>query len=166
VVLVDVTPRNDDSGIALIRGFLERSAAGFETLDEAGAFLSRFMGRQRQASAAGLARVMRQDETGRWFWQWDPRMAHRDFVRPPSEQVLMEQAAAAVGVPVLLIRAGRSEIVRTQDVAHFQSLTPHLEVVEVPGIGHMISGDSNDAFLPPVLDFLRRTHPAAPDRRP
>ena len=159
-VLIDVTPQNDESGIDRIRGFLELSAAGFDSMDEASASLSRFMNRPARANTTGLARFMRRTTDGRWFWQWDPRMAQREFVRPPSEQRLMEQAASRVKVPVLLVRAGRSELVRPEDVEHFRALTPHLEVVEVPGIGHMITADSNDAFMPPVLEFLRRVHPA------
>src|SRR5262249_50710231 len=117
VVLVDVTPRTDDSGVAAIRAFLARSAEGFATVDEASHALSSFMNRPPRASAAGLARIMRRDQAGRWFWQWDPRMARREFVKPPTEEPLMEDAAARVRVPVLLIRAGLSELVRAQDVA-------------------------------------------------
>jgi pimeloyl-ACP methyl ester carboxylesterase len=158
VVLVDVTPRTDDSGVDAIRAFLERSAEGFASVEEAGLALSTLMNRPPRASVAGLARIMRRDASaGRWFWQWDPRMAQREFVKPPTEEPLMEDAAARVRVPVLLIRAGNSELVRAQDVAQFKTLTPQLEIVEVAGIGHMITGDSNDAFMPPVLAFLRRT---------
>jgi pimeloyl-ACP methyl ester carboxylesterase len=156
VVLVDVTPRTDDSGVAAIRAFMARSAAGFASVDEAGQALSTYMNRPPRAGSAGLARIMRRDPSGRWFWQWDPRMAAPQFVKPPTEEPLMEDAASRVRVPVLLIRAGRSELVRAQDVAQFQALTPQLEVVEIPDIGHMITGDSNDAFMPPVLAFLRR----------
>jgi pimeloyl-ACP methyl ester carboxylesterase len=158
-VLIDVTPQNDESGIDLIRGFLERSAAGFDSLEEASASLSEFMNRPPRGSAEGLARFMRRGDDGRWFWQWDPRMAQREFVRPPSEQMQMEAAAARVKAPVLLVRAGNSELIRPEDVDHFRALTPHLDVVEAPGIGHMITADSNDAFMPPVLEFLRRVHP-------
>ena len=158
-VLIDVTPQNDESGIDLIRAFLERSAAGFDTLEEAAAALSQFMNRPARGSADGLARFMRRTEDGRWFWQWDPRMGQREFVRPPSEQIQMEEAASRVKRPVLVVRAGNSELIRPEDVEHFRALTPHLEAAEAPGIGHMITADSNDVFMPPVLEFLRRVHP-------
>ena len=165
VVLVDVTPRTDEAGIELVRRFLVRSAAGFNNPDEAAAIVSEFTKRPLRTDNSGLMRIMRRDGDGRWFWPWDPRMALPAFVRPPSEQLLMEEAAAAVKVPVLLIRAGRSEIVRDVDVAHFRELLPTLHVAEIPNIGHMISGDSNDAFMAPVVEFLRREHPTKPSTR-
>ncbi|CAH1652833.1 MULTISPECIES: alpha/beta fold hydrolase [unclassified Chelatococcus] len=157
-VLIDVTPQNDESGIALIRAFMQRSAQGFDSVRECADAVADFMKRPRRSNVSGLARILRQDADGRWFWRWDPRMADSRFVRPPSEQILMEEAAREVGVPVLLVRAGMSELVRAQDVEHFRALLPTLEVEEVPGIPHMITGDSNAAFLPAVIAFLRRRH--------
>jgi len=160
-VLIDVTPQNDESGVALIRSFLQRSAEGFDSVRECADSVADFMKRPRRSSVSGLARILRQDADGRWFWRWDPRMADSRFVRPPSEQILMEEAARNVRVPVLLVRAGMSELVRAQDVEHFRALLPTLEVEEVPGIPHMITGDSNAAFLPAVIAFLRRRHRSA-----
>jgi hypothetical protein len=38
----------------------------------------------------------------------------------------------------------------------FRKLTPQLEVIEAKGVGHMITGDRNDAFAETLLDRLRR----------
>lgn len=156
VVLIDVTPRTDPRGVGEVQKFLARSALGFRHLDEASNAITAFNGRPRPTDASGLERVMRRAPDGRWYWQWDPRIARPEFVGPPTERTLMEAAAQTARQPTLLVRAASSELVRPQDVAHFRMLKHHLEVVEIAGIGHMISGDSNHRFMPPVLEFLAR----------
>jgi pimeloyl-ACP methyl ester carboxylesterase len=157
VVLVDVTPRTDDSGVRVIRAFLQRSAEGFESVEQAGRALAQFMNRPPRSDVSGLARAMRRDAAGRWFWQWDPRMADSRFVKPPDEEEVVEAAAVRTRCPILLIRAGNSELVRDTHVVAFRAVAPQVEVVEIPGIGHMMTGDSNEAFIPPMVAFLDRT---------
>jgi pimeloyl-ACP methyl ester carboxylesterase len=156
VVLVDVTPRTSPDGVEAVRAFLTRSAEGFLRLEDASDLLFAFNGRPRPASAEGLARVMRRAPDGRWYWMWDPAIARPEFVGSSSDAGFLRAAAGDVVVPTLLVRAGNSELVRDSDVADFLALKPDLEIAVVPGIGHMISGDSNHLFMPPVLDFLAR----------
>ncbi|CAH1663677.1 MULTISPECIES: alpha/beta hydrolase [unclassified Chelatococcus] len=160
LVMIDVAPRIDESGMGAIRAFMQRSAEGFATVEDAAAALTKFMNRSPRGDASGLQAIMRRAENGLLFWTWDPRMAASEFVRPPSEAVLSIEAARRLTVSTLVVRGGNSELMRDCDVDHFRSITPHLESVTVPGIGHMLTGDSNDAFMPSVLDFLRRRHPA------
>ncbi|MBS7743438.1 MULTISPECIES: alpha/beta hydrolase [unclassified Chelatococcus] len=162
LVLVDMTPQTSSEGAEKIGWFLKRSARGFRSVAEASEFLATFSNRPSPENADGLRRIMREDSSGLLFWQWDPRIAEDDFVRPPSEPVIVEAAARRTTHPVLLIRAGKSELVRDQDVAHFRSVLPSLQVVEIPNIGHMLTADSNDTFMPPVLDFLSRHHRVSP----
>ena len=41
----------------------------------------------------------------------------------------------------------------------FRQLTPQLEVVLARGVGHMFTGDRNDAFAETLLDYLTRYSP-------
>lgn len=153
VMLADVVPRLRDDGVDEMRGFFERSAHGFATLDEAADVLGK-LGHARPANPSALARAMRQDETGRYFWQWDPRTVDPRFLNPPSEGEAVEAAAALVRCPVIMVRAEHSNVVTDEGVAHFQSITPQLKVIDAKGVGHMFTGDRNDAFAEMLLTYL------------
>lgn len=153
VMLADVVPRLCDDGVDEMRGFFERSAHGFATLDEAADVLGK-LGHDRPANASALARAMRQDEAGRYFWQWDPQTVDPRFLNPPSEGEAVEAAAALVRCPVIMVRAEHSNVVTDNGVAHFQSITPQLKVIEAKGVGHMFTGDRNDAFAEMLLSCL------------
>ncbi len=68
--------------------------------------------------------------------------------------------ASSVTLPVLLVRGGASDVVDAEAVTGARKLLPQLEVLEVPGAGHMIVGDQNDAFNAGVLDFVGRYMPS------
>jgi pimeloyl-ACP methyl ester carboxylesterase len=58
-----------------------------------------------------------------------------------------------------LVRGARSDIVDDAGVAEMCRLVPQTEVYEVPGAGHMVAGDRNDAFNEGVIAFLHRHLP-------
>ena len=60
------------------------------------------------------------------------------------------------GLPVLLVRGLKSDVVSDAGVAAFRALLPALEVADVGGAGHMVAGDRNDAFNASVIAFLMR----------
>jgi pimeloyl-ACP methyl ester carboxylesterase len=156
-----VAPLLRDEGVDAIRDFFRASAGGFATLDAAADSLARHLGSPRMADAAGLAKAMRRDANGRFFWHWDPRTVSPEFLNPPSEGEALEQAAARVRNPVVLVRAELSTIVTDESVALFRRLTPQLEVVVAPGVGHMFTGDRNDAFAETLLTHLAQLAPLA-----
>jgi len=161
IMLADVAPLLRDEGVNAIRGFFRASANGFETLDAAADALADHLGTARMADPAGLAKAMRRDAGGRYFWHWDPRTVSPEFLNPPSEGEAIEQAAARVRDPVVLVRAELSTIVTDESVALFRRLTPQLEVVVARNVGHMFTGDRNDAFADTLLTYLARSDPVA-----
>lgn len=68
----------------------------------------------------------------------------------------MVAAARRVGVPTLLVRGERSDVVHADDLAALRELIPHAEVIDVTGAGHMITGDDNDVFATGLADFTVR----------
>ena len=64
-------------------------------------------------------------------------------------------------MPVLLVRGRQSDVLSDDSVADFKNHFPHAEVQDVAGAGHMVAGDSNDAFMQGVTGFLARHLPAA-----
>lgn len=153
IVLADVAPLLNDKGIDHIRAFFRASDEGFASLDEAADALHRYLGQPRLEKVSGLAKSMREQD-GRLFWHWDPRTTAPEFLHPPSEGAALAAAARRVTTPVVLVKAGLSGILSDESVRHFQALTPQLKVEVAEGVGHMFTGDQNDAFAERLLRHL------------
>lgn len=156
IMLADVAPAMRDEGIDEIRDFFTASMAGFRDADEAADALSHHLGRERTADTSGLLAAMRRGEDGRLYWRWDPATVRPEFLHPPSEGEALLAAAAGLRDPVVLVRAELSSIVTDESVDLFRRLTPQLEVVVAHGVGHMFTGDQNDAFAGTLLERLRQ----------
>ncbi len=157
IVLADVAPMMRDDGVDGIRAFFAEGEAGFDTLDMAADSLARHLDQPRMADAGKLARSMRQDDSGRWHWRWDPATGRQEFLHPPSEGQGLLAAAARVTSPLVLVRAEHSHLLTDEGVARFRELAPQLEVVTALGVGHMFTADRNDGFAAQLLDRLART---------
>lgn len=154
VLLADVAPRVNRGEVTHIRRFMQDSLAGFLNVDAAADALARLPGRTRPADARPLARAMRTGEDGRLYWQWDPLVAASEHINPPSEVSAMENAAARILCPVLLVRAEHSSLLTEEGIAAFRKLTPQLEVTMAKGVGHMFTNDQNDVFANALLERL------------
>lgn len=159
IVLVDITPRVDQSGVRKIQGFMrERASDGFATIaDAADAVAAYLPHRKRPRSHEGLRKNLRLHPDGRWRWHWDPRVlqGERSFVQDHRilEAALVE-AARAITIPALLVRGGSSELVHEAHVREFLDLVPHADYIDVAEARHMVAGDSNDRFSDAVLEFV------------
>jgi pimeloyl-ACP methyl ester carboxylesterase len=161
VVLVDVTPRVDQSGVAKIQGFMrERATEGFASIAEAADAVAAYLPhRKRPRSHDGLRKNLRLHPDGRWRWHWDPRVLEGDRSFAQDHTVLeaaLIAAAKAITVPTLLVRGGASELVQEAHVREFLELVPHADYIDVAEARHMVAGDSNDTFSDAVLDFVGR----------
>lgn len=84
---------------------------------------------------------------------------------PPVHMESLENMARNITIPTLVVRGEQSDIVDDQGVAEMRRLIPQTEVFEVPGAGHMVAGDRNDAFSAGVMTFLDRHFPVHSDTR-
>lgn len=159
LVLVDITPRMERTGVDRIVGFmLERVDEGFASLEEAGAAVAAYQPhRPPPSDLRGLAKNLRLDDDGRWRWHWDPDM----FLGPhplggEAARGRFEAAATALEAPTLLVRGRQSDLVSVETAREFLELCPHAEFVDVSDAGHMVAGDRNDVFTAAVVGFLDR----------
>lgn len=166
LVLVDVTPRLDMSGVARIHGFMSAHPDGFASLEEAADAIAAFNPtRPRSGSLQGIRKNLRQRPNGRWYWHWDPAFiaSGRDtHGRDETVNRLSERMAGAadhIRIPTLLVRGGSSDVVSPDAVDDLRGLIAHLEYVDVAGAGHMVAGDQNDPFNAAILGFLSRHTP-------
>ena len=169
LILVDVAPHVEAAGTARIGDFMERNMAdGFGSLEEvADAIAAYNPHRPRPADLSGLRKNVRQRPDGRWVWHWDPRFqtgaragnadGHLSAMSPER----LDAAAAALTLPVLLVRGRVSDLLSEAGARQFLEVVPSAEFVDVEGAGHMVAGDRNDHFTSAVLDFLDR-HRALP----
>jgi non-heme chloroperoxidase len=155
IVLADVTPFVDESIADDLRASLRAGTHGFATLDEAAATLARFGEQPPRKPSARLREHLRDGPDGRLYWKWDPRIVEDRFVRHGGEGGLFATAAERLSVPTLVLRAEYSKITSPAQLSRFREVSPHIQVREIAGIGHMLTGDSNRAYTPAILEFLR-----------
>lgn len=156
LVLVDVAARTNPVGVRRIQGFMRAHPQGFATVREAAQAVADFAThRATPASTAGLERNLRK-RGDRYFWHWDQRFLD---TWPGSHQAglqRLEAAARRLDIPVLIVHAGKSDVIGQEEVEHLQRLVPHAQYARVEQAGHMVVGDRNSEFNQAVFGFLSR----------
>jgi pimeloyl-ACP methyl ester carboxylesterase len=160
LVLVDITPRVDQEGVAKVLGFMRAHAdEGFATVAEAAQAVADYLPhRPRPKSYDGLKKNLRRSADGRWRWHWDPRFLEGSAENTDRAAVESRLVAAArrIRIPALLVRGASSELVKEAHVKEFIDLVPHADYIDVSGARHMVAGDRNDHFSSAVLSFIAR----------
>jgi pimeloyl-ACP methyl ester carboxylesterase len=160
LVLVDITPRVEQSGAKEVSAFMDSAPNGFGSVEEAADAVSAYLPhRARPKDTSGLRRNLRLRD-GRYYWHWDPAMLHMGRDAKFDGPNPLENAARALKIPALLIRGGRSRIVSEAGVREFRDMVPHAEFVDITGAHHMVAGDANDAFNDAVFTFVDKQTPA------
>lgn len=158
LVLVDIVSMPAAGGIARILAFMQRNLDGFGSLEDAADAIAAYKAHQsRPKNLDGLAKNLRRNEAGRYFWHWDPAI-----LRDPSgdNAALMRMFDGQHwDVPTLLVRGLQSDVVDDDGIHDLRRKIPALELFDVPEAGHMVAGDNNDVFNRGVIDFLKRKMP-------
>ena len=166
LVLVDITPRVDQTGVTKVLGFMRANAGeGFASIAEAAQAVADYLPqRPRPKSNEGLKKNLRLAPDGRWRWHWDPRFLDGPRAAGSDRRALeaaLIEAARRIQIPALLVRGASSELVKEAHVREFLELVPHADYVDVSGARHMVAGDRNDHFSAAVLSFIERLPTAA-----
>jgi len=157
LVLVDVTPTIQHSGVEKIRQFMGAQVVeGFANVEDAADVIAAYLPqRARPQSLAGLKKNLRRHADGRYRWHWDPALLDfTDQSLTPALSGRLTTAARCLKCPVLLVRGGASELVSPADAERFLALVPHARYADISDAGHMVACDVNDQFGTAVLDFL------------
>lgn len=155
LVLVDITPRWETSGVERILAFMQAHPDGFADYDDAAEQIASYMPqRSGRKSEQQLKPLLREGADGRLRWHWDPALLTGVVSESERYQPRLMAAAARIKVPVLLLSGGRSDVVSNATVNEFLQLVPHARHVELPGATHMVAGDANDAFTREIAAFV------------
>jgi pimeloyl-ACP methyl ester carboxylesterase len=160
LVLVDITPRVDMSGVAKVTGFMrEHAYEGFATVEEAADAVAAYLPhRPRPRSNEGLKKNLRLHPDGRWRWHWDPKFLDSrkpDNAQRAEREETLVAAAKSLKIPTLLVRGASSELVTEEHAREFLALVPHASYADVAGARHMVAGDQNDQFSDAIMTFLK-----------
>lgn len=159
LVLVDVTPWMDQTGVDRIQGFMRSHISdGFATLEDAADAIAAYLPqRKRPRSLDGLAKNLRLGDDGRYRWHWDPRFLDGPLCVDADFEHWFARLRAglpSLAIPTLLVRGLLSELIHEAEATAFLSATPGSRMVDVGGAGHMVAGDRNDAFSAAIIEFL------------
>ena len=157
LVLVDITPRIEPSGIKRITDFMTGAPNGFANLEEVADAVAAYQPhRVRPKNIEGLRKNTRVGEDGRLYWHWDPAF-HRlgpNLNKPQDNHDRLIRAASAVACPTLLVHGAQSDIVSQEGVEELLAVIPGSRSTLVEGAGHMVAGDDNSVFVDKVGEFL------------
>jgi pimeloyl-ACP methyl ester carboxylesterase len=156
LVLVDSVPKIERTGSRRIFEFMRSAPDGFGSLAEAAEAVRAYQPhRVRPVNLEGMKKNVRLAEDGRWHWHWDPKMMQPpDWAEMDRLTARTRNAAAAVRIPVLLVRGQLSDVVSADGAADLLATIPHAKYADVAGTGHMVAGDDNSVFLERVAEFL------------
>ena len=159
LVLVDIAPKVEKTGINRIFDFMHQRKDGFDTLEQVAEAITAYQPhRKRSDDLAGLVKNVRQTEDGKFVWHWDPK-----FMATPrnieERTARLETCARELQLPTLLVRGGLSDVLSEDGAQTFLETCPHSEYVNITDAGHMVAGDRNDIFGNAVIEFLSRTVP-------
>lgn len=167
IVLVDIAPKVEQKGIERIFKFMSANLDGFTSLEAAAEAVANYLpNRKAPKDVERLKKNLRLKEDGRYYWHWDPKILERWKSQDANDQRQFEwrlfMAAKNLSIPTLIVRGGMSDVVSEKVMAEFLDAVPHVRSVNVSGAGHMVAGDSNNAFTKAVTDFLREVYPPNP----
>lgn len=155
LVLVDIAPRWDESGVNRILEFMRARPEGFDSVEEAARSVAEYLPhREPRKTVRGLDPYLRETAGGRLVWHWDPNLLSEFGAESAPYHARLMAAARLLTCPTLLISGELSEVVSDEAIAEFLQAVPHAGHESIRGAAHMVAGDRNDRFTDTVLDFL------------
>ena len=133
LVLVDIAPRANPSGVDRILHFMESAADGFVSLEAAAEAVAGYVQeRKRPSDVNGLRKNLRQRADGRWYWHWDPRFIETARGQSGKSSGQLEEAARRLSIPTLLVRGSESDVLTDDGVGAFRQAVPHAYFIDLP----------------------------------
>jgi pimeloyl-ACP methyl ester carboxylesterase len=153
IVLVDVGPELSPTGVEVIHNFVTHNVE-FDDLDE---FLDNVVKYDRFRSREHIARTVKYNMLRRADGKYISKVDHRRVPLSASELTLDD--VKAIGIPVLLVRGGESEILAPDAAERFVDALPNAQLVTVLNTGHNVHSGNTPGFLEAVGPFVASLDP-------
>ncbi len=160
MVLNDVGPEVDPSGIKRITGYMTTSPAEFASLAEVADYYRQNYPAMRQMPQQALLDfvkwAVKPAPNGGLRWKMDPAIRNVPRTGSAARPLDMWVPYARITARILVVRGADSDILARATVERMCAVLPHLTtVVEVPGVGHAPSLLEPQA-LTAIKQFLAR----------
>ena len=159
LVLNDVGPEVDSSGLGRIAGYMSTRPAGFSNLAEVAAYFRDNYPALREAPEADLIQYVKWSVKptagGRLTWKMDPTIGESMRGGPSARPMPLWSTYALIAAPILIVRGAESDILSRATAARMCKVNPKATLVEVPGVAHAPSLLEEQA-LGAILKFLAR----------
>ncbi len=161
MVLIDIGHRLEEEGVKKILEFMSAHES-FGSLEEAAEFISGYLPYRRSFRPESLRRNLRQRADGRWVWKHG--MTRRRLKRQEetgedevdwrSIMTGVEDDAAAIDVPVLLLRGSASDVLSGDTADELTRILKNGRLETVEKAGHLTAGDNPHSTVNLVKGFL------------
>jgi pimeloyl-ACP methyl ester carboxylesterase len=155
VLLCDMAPHLQGRDRDRIVTYLQKSLAGFDSVEEAAELLYTELDQPRMVNVANLRKAMR-EEDGRLYWRWDRRAAADDLLHAEEDVTVMDEAAKVMKRPVVMLWGERESLVTPEEVERFRNMMPQLIVEQTKGTTHIFTWRDNALVANRVLHHLSR----------
>ena len=152
LVVLDMAPQVERNEIDSIAGWrrLPAETDSFEEFVEAAHNVN--PRRTVEQLRGSLAHQLRQYESGKWSWKWDPALRQADTSGWTNERLW--EAVSNIRCPVLMIRGGQSGLVSDATIERMKEVVPGTQAVEIEGAGHQVAGDKPALVQQAMRDFF------------
>jgi len=167
IVLIDVAHRLEEKGVRRIMEMMTAHES-FGSLEEAATEIRQYLPHRKNVRVQSLSRNLRQRADGRWVWKhragqrWREREAAT--AEPVDASVILaglEEDAAGLRCPVLVLRGAASDVLSSQSAEELVDLIPDARLAVVERAGHLAAGDNPRSTIALVSAFLDEVTPSS-----
>jgi pimeloyl-ACP methyl ester carboxylesterase len=162
IVLIDIGHRIEPEGVRKIMDFM-RSRESFASLEEAAEYIGTYLPYRRSFRPESLTRNLRQRADGEWIWKHGmgrrfQRVADAAGAEPEidTDKIMegVEEDAAGIDVPVLLLRGGSSDVLAGDTADELIVILKQGRLETIDNAGHLAAGDNPSSTVNLVRGFL------------
>ena len=153
--VLDIGPEVDPVGMQRMRTELGETPTGFDSWQEAKAFL-----KQRHPKASEENRqtrlkwMLKEGADGKVEWRIDQAIFDPNL--EPDDPQHTWDLLGQIRCPTLILRGGVSDVLSADTCQKMLTCIPDGQWVEIPNAGHMVLEDNPEACNAAMLDFFKR----------